>query len=413
MCIPYSTNAYISFLFIVLIIITVFSQFLALSAITSKLDQTSDDNHSECKAWLVQSIPTDMPDLFSAQPDNPNSGDYGYSQEQLDQLGANLGLQVYQSVENAADRNVAIRILQHAGKSPDYTEESANLASGRPNVENVTLLLDEWWGSGATIHSNIWISDEKDMYIGSAKNDWKSYTQVKEVGIYLLGCSRIAKKLEQYYDNLWILASLNSSDYSKTVWDQQWQVYRKVPCWSHFFHPSERCRSPLPSYVEVNHVTGYPTLVDPYIFDMPIETPGYNTSSQEIHTSYLSFAPPELLIRLFSSNHLSYGFICCRYVIQLPFFNSLEHILSHDCSSKWVGLCAKEKFKEKNQDHKESIRKEKNYLNTSPPFSNIISLSIRFICPSKQNSSLVLLIEKCFGCIKVSVIKPQSRRIIR
>lgn len=44
-------------------------------------------------------------------------------------------------------------------------------------MENVTLLLGDWWGSGI-VHAKVWISDCSDVYIGSANNDWKSLTQV-------------------------------------------------------------------------------------------------------------------------------------------------------------------------------------------------------------------------------------------
>ncbi|KAI7987200.1 Phospholipase D Y [Camellia lanceoleosa] len=290
------------------------------------LSHSSPDSNSECKAWLVQSIPTDMPhlsrvpgvlstaDVFRwlagnsskrldilaqywqlvAGSDDPRSGDCGYSKTDMLRFGANEGFGVYKAIENAADRNVSIRFLQHSGVYPDYTEEPSNLASGRPNVKNVTLLLSEWWGSGI-VHAKVWISDHRDVYIGSANNDWKSLTQVKEVGIYLVGCPTVANKVEVYYDNLWKLASLNVSAYTKTIWDQQWQVTRKVPCWSHFIPSKERCRSPLPYFVEVPHVAGYPVLSDPYMFQMPIQTPGLNYSTLQPQSNYLSFAPPELL----------------------------------------------------------------------------------------------------------------------
>ncbi|XXG51847.1 hypothetical protein AAC387_Pa03g0322 [Persea americana] len=288
---------------------------------------------SSCKAWLVQSIPTDMPDLplvkgvlssedvfrwlagnssrnldiiaqywqLTAEPGNPKSGDYGYSKADMERFGSHHGLEVYRSIEDAADRKVDLRILQHSGVYPDYDKESADLAKGRPNVKNVTLLLSDWWGSGI-VHAKVWISDGKDIYIGSANNDWKSLTQVKEVGIYLVGCSRIAKVVEVYYNNLWKLAVLNSSSYTKMVQDKQWQIRRKVPCWSHFVKSKERCRSPLPGYVEVHHVAGYPILSDPYMFRTPIATPGANRSTSLHHSSYLSFAPPELSFGKFQAD---------------------------------------------------------------------------------------------------------------
>jgi phospholipase D3/4 len=72
---------------------------------------------------------------------------------------------------------MSFRLLQHSGVYPDFTKEPTDLASGRPNVKSVTLLLRKWWGSGI-IHTKVWISDRQDVYIGSANNDWKSLTQV-------------------------------------------------------------------------------------------------------------------------------------------------------------------------------------------------------------------------------------------
>ncbi|CAB4265870.1 unnamed protein product [Prunus armeniaca] len=280
---------------------------------------------AQCKAWLAQSIPTDMPGLprvpgvlstgdvlkwlasnsterldviaqywqLVAHPEDPRSGDFGYSKEDLQRFGAQEGASVYSALENAADRNVTIRLLSHSGVYPDYTTEPTNLASGRPNVKNVTLLLSDWWGSGI-VHTKVWISDLRDVYIGSANNDWKSLTQVKELGIYLVDCPKIARKVETYFDNLWKLASLNSTAHTTTVSDQQWQIDRQVPCWSHFVEYKARCSSPLPGSVETHHVAGYPILSDPYMFKLPLQTPGYNDSNLQPQSSYLSFAPPEL-----------------------------------------------------------------------------------------------------------------------
>ncbi|KAH9315180.1 hypothetical protein KI387_023807 [Taxus chinensis] len=286
----------------------------------------ADENENErsCRSWLVQSIPTDMPHLHRvpgvlssgdvlrwiagnsstkldiiaqywellAQPHNPKSGDYGYSAPDLERFGAPLGNALFKSLNNAADRNVSTRIVQHSGVSPDYDEESARLAAGRHNVKNTTLLLGEWWGSGI-VHAKVWISDEKDIYIGSANNDWKSLTQVKELGIYIVNCSTIAEKVGIYFDNLWALTSLNSSLYTKTVWDNEWQVRRKVPCWSHFIHYRQRCKSPLPSRVETPGVLGYPPLEYPHMLHVHLDTPGRKNRTRD-YSSYLSFSPPEL-----------------------------------------------------------------------------------------------------------------------
>lgn len=306
-------------------------QFPFLFGSIAQLHSSSDNG--ECAAWLVQSIPTDMPhlsrvpgvlssaDVFRwlagnssrsldiiaqywqliAHPQDPRSGDYGYSKDEMQRFGANEGFEVYKALEIAADRNISVRFLQHSGVYPDYTQEPSMLASGRPNVKNVTLLLGDWWGSGI-VHAKVWISDRRDVYIGSANNDWKSLTQVKELGVYLFGCPNIAKKVETYYNNLWKLAHLNSSAYTSLVWDKTWQTIRKVPCWSHFLDEKERCSSPLSKSVDIKHVIGYPELSDPDMFNVTVRTPGLNYSNSEPQFSYLSFAPPELLFQKYQTD---------------------------------------------------------------------------------------------------------------
>lgn len=44
-----------------------------------------------------------------ANPKDPRSGDFGYSDSELQQFGAHLGSLVYKSIDNAANRNVNIR----------------------------------------------------------------------------------------------------------------------------------------------------------------------------------------------------------------------------------------------------------------------------------------------------------------
>lgn len=99
---------------------------------------------SQCKAWLVQSIPTDMPNLSHVpgvlstadvlhwlaanstksldiiaqywqllpSPEDPRSGDYGYTQHQMHQFGAHQGSSLYQALDHAAaNPNVSIRCV--------------------------------------------------------------------------------------------------------------------------------------------------------------------------------------------------------------------------------------------------------------------------------------------------------------
>ncbi|KAE8718912.1 Enoyl-CoA hydratase [Hibiscus syriacus] len=288
-----------------------------------------------CKAWLVQSIPTGMPDLrrvpgvlstaqywqLKATPEDYRSGGYGYSNADMRRFGADQGFDVYTALENAADRDVDIRFIQHSGVHPDYTKEPSSLASGRPNVQSVTLLLEKWWvqvlsmpkfGSRIT---ETYISDRRtttgnlllrytmdhtvrvqDVLIMAEPCNNMSWlwSQVKEVGIYIVGCPKVARKVGVYFQNLWRLAHLDDSVYTTTISDQQWQIQRKVPCWSHFIESDLRCMSQLPRFVEIPYAAGYPTLSDPKILKLIIDAPGYGYRSLVPQSSCLSFAPPEL-----------------------------------------------------------------------------------------------------------------------
>lgn len=86
------------------------------------------------------------------------------------------------------------RILQHTGFYPSFDAESAAIAAGRANVQNRTLVLTDWWGSGI-VHAKVWIANKKDAYIGSANNDWKSLTQVIIIDTTFLGGEHVKAHL--------------------------------------------------------------------------------------------------------------------------------------------------------------------------------------------------------------------------
>lgn len=44
-----------------------------------------------------------------AEPQNPKSGDFGYSEAEMDRFGAIEGREVYKALEDAADRKVNMR----------------------------------------------------------------------------------------------------------------------------------------------------------------------------------------------------------------------------------------------------------------------------------------------------------------
>ena len=52
--------------------------------------------------------------------------------------------------------------------------------------------------------------------------------QVKELGVYFRSCSKVVHLLERYFNNFWTLTDLNATELTTVVWDQQWQLRRRV-----------------------------------------------------------------------------------------------------------------------------------------------------------------------------------------
>lgn len=225
------------------------------------------------KAYLVESIPRGMDDLritkgveytekvlkrltdraektidvtamyWNLLPHVKGSDESGFSEKQFEEFGAKYGRALYNALRQAAERGVKIRVIQSRGfedsaakEKPD--DESHRLAGKFPKQVQIRQInMADWYGAGI-MHQKIWIFDQKDIYIGSANMDWKSISQVKELGVVTEDESRIAKDVSKYYEVWWQLSSRRTPAV-KDVFDPQSQVRRTVPAWSPLV-PAER-----------------------------------------------------------------------------------------------------------------------------------------------------------------------------
>lgn len=60
------------------------------------------------------------------------------------------------------------------------------------------------------LHTKFWIVDKKHIYIGSANMDWRSLTQVKELGTAIYNCSCLAADLGKIFEAYWFLGDSQS-----------------------------------------------------------------------------------------------------------------------------------------------------------------------------------------------------------
>lgn len=64
--------------------------------------------------------------------------------------------------------------------------------------------------TSGVLHTKFWVVDKKHIYIGSANMDWRSLTQVKELGAVIYNCSCLAADLGKIFEAYWFLGASQS-----------------------------------------------------------------------------------------------------------------------------------------------------------------------------------------------------------
>ncbi|CAI2353226.1 unnamed protein product [Caenorhabditis sp. 36 PRJEB53466] len=187
----------------------------------------------KCKSYLVESIPTGVPfatmnhtaaawiDIIENTKQYLDISVMYWNLNSSNYETAKYGRQVYEALIRAGKRGVKIRIAQDGASNLSDNEESAYLArEGLAEVRqiNVTRLI----GSGI-IHTKFLLSDISTLYIGSANMDWKSLSEVKEVGVVVKSCPCVASDLYKIFAVYWKLGE-NSS-----VVPEKWPISYRTP----------------------------------------------------------------------------------------------------------------------------------------------------------------------------------------
>ncbi len=71
---------------------------------------------------------------------------------------------------------------------------------------NFTALM----GAGI-LHSKLWVVDRRHFYVGSANFDWRSLTQVKELGVLVTDCPCLAADMAKIFEVYWTLGGQGKS----------------------------------------------------------------------------------------------------------------------------------------------------------------------------------------------------------
>lgn len=118
------------------------------------------------------------------------------------------GEDVMQALNDALRAKISVQIA-FSGKTEDI-DKNEDLKLLRQNgAQIVGVDFRRLLGSGI-LHTKFLISDNKTLYIGSANMDWRSLTEVKEMGIFIQNCPMVAQDLEKIFQAYWILGQPGS-----------------------------------------------------------------------------------------------------------------------------------------------------------------------------------------------------------
>ncbi|XP_054988610.1 5'-3' exonuclease PLD4 [Sorex araneus] len=174
-----------------------------------------------CSLALVESIPQDLPvtatnssarplaqawlQLLDMAQESVHVASFYWSLTGHD-IGVNdsssqLGETLLQKLQQLPGRNVSLVVATSTTSLAPNSSDLQRLVAQGAQVRHVPLKKL----TGGVLHSKFWVVDGRHIYVGSANMDWRSLTQVKELGVIIYNCSRLAQDLEKTFQTYWAL----------------------------------------------------------------------------------------------------------------------------------------------------------------------------------------------------------------
>ncbi|XP_009321446.1 PREDICTED: phospholipase D3 [Pygoscelis adeliae] len=120
---------------------------------------------------------------------------------QTHEPSAAQGEQILEELLQLSQHGVSVRIaVSHpSAKSPLNDLQALEQSGAAVRTVDMPRL------TGGVLHTKFWLVDGTHFYIGSANMDWRSLTQVKELGAAVYNCSCLAKDLGKIFEAYWAL----------------------------------------------------------------------------------------------------------------------------------------------------------------------------------------------------------------
>lgn len=148
-------------------------------------------------------------DLINNAQRNISIAQFYFSLRCLDVLNRTIescqpGEQILKAFEKAAERGVDVKIVINGNSSQPLNEDLSILKKAGAKIK--FLDFDRLIGAGI-LHTKFIIVDDSKFYLGSSNMDWRSLTQVKELGIVIKDhCPVLGGDLKKIFSVYWYLS---------------------------------------------------------------------------------------------------------------------------------------------------------------------------------------------------------------
>ncbi|XP_037227784.1 5'-3' exonuclease PLD3 [Falco rusticolus] len=227
---PKCSHGVLRFAILLTLFILIFFLFFNLhlsSALGSGADGDAGYCSDACRIVLVESIPEGMtfsegsvlnPSTFSTWMNllgtvthSLDIASFYWTMTNEDtrthELSAAQGEQILEELLQLSQRGITVRIaVSHPSAKSPLNDLQALERSGA-----VVRTIDMPRLTGGVLHTKFWLVDGTHLYIGSANMDWRSLTQVKELGTAVYNCSCLAKDLGKIFEAYWALGVPDAS----------------------------------------------------------------------------------------------------------------------------------------------------------------------------------------------------------
>lgn len=126
---------------------------------------------------------------------------------QTQEPSASQGERILEELLKLPARGVSVRVAVNSPSSKFPLSDLQALERSGAAVRTVNMPRL----TRGVLHTKFWIVDGAHLYIGSANMDWRSLTQVKELGTAVYNCSCLARDLAKVFEAYWVLGLPNAS----------------------------------------------------------------------------------------------------------------------------------------------------------------------------------------------------------